>query len=106
MADIELVEGEQGYNLDITIRNKDGAAKDLSSFTGATLKIKTIDLLTEKLSKTLTILSPSTNGIVRWAIGATDIPVAGNYNAQIILTGASLTVKTIILSVVVGKKLD
>lgn len=102
MADLELVEGEFGDNYDIKIKNPDGTDAVLTSFTGATLKIKTKNHLTVKLTKTLSITSPN----VRWTIASGDTDFNGEYIAQVILTNASVTKKTKIMSVFITKKLD
>lgn len=106
MADIEFVEGDFGDNYDISIYKTDGTTADITGYTTATLKIKTLDLVTTKLTKTLTIVTP-TPALVRWVMASGDT----NYNtltdsltAQIELSAAGLDKRTYELSVYVARK--
>ena len=107
MADIEFLEGDFGDNYDISIYNSDGTTANITGYTVATLYIKTLDLVTTKLTKTLTITA-SNPAVVRWVMASGDT----DYNtlttpltAQIVFTAAGLNKKTFELSVYAARKL-
>lgn len=106
MSNLVLVEGETGDPIDFTITQQ-GLPKDLTAFTSASLIIRTEDEKTIVKTVTLTILSPFTDGKVRWAVLAVDIPSAGSYRGQIVLTGTGITRKTWPpMSISVGRRYD
>jgi hypothetical protein len=108
MADIEFIEGEFGDNYDMSLYNKDGTTADITSYTAATLYIKTTDLATIKLSKALTIVTASP-AKVRWVMASGDtsynsITPNPQLTAQIELTGTGLDKRTYELTVFVSRK--
>lgn len=107
MADLVLVIGESGHNIDFTIQSNSGAV-DCSAFDIKTLKIKTSDFVTESLSKTLAFVTDGTNGQLRWSVVSGNIPAtAGLYLGQIILTDTGVqTRKTQIFDIEVTRRLD
>ena len=107
MADLILVIGEEGQNIDFTVQNKNGVV-DISAFDTKTLKIKTSDFVTTSLTKTLTFVTDGTDGGARWSVLTGEIPTtAGLYIGQIILLDTStLTRKTQLFDIEVVRKLD
>ena len=107
MADLELVVGEQGFNVDFTIRDTAGTLVDISPFTTITLKIFPADFTAEDHSETLTQPGGGTDGVARWTVGSGDIPSSqGMYVAQIIMADATTTRKTRHMDFRVLRKLD
>jgi len=106
MSNLVLVEGEVGDPIDFTITEK-GLPKDLTAFDSGILVIRTDDEKTIVKTIILTILAPATSGKVRWNLLAVDIPAAGSYRGQIILTGTGITRKTWPpMSISVGRRYD
>ena len=107
MADLILVIGESGHNIDFTIQSNSGTV-DVSAFDTKTLIIKTSDFITTSLTKTLAFVTDGTNGQLRWSVIAGNIPTtSGMYLGQIILTDTGVqTRKTQIFDIEVVRKLD
>ena len=79
MADVLLVAGEDGFNVEITIFDGNtGAVKNLSGFTTLkNLDVKPTDYGAAVLAnKALTFKSDGVNGILLWSISA-DWPATG-----------------------------
>ena len=100
MADIILVAGEFGFNVEITIYDGDdptGGVKDLSTFTTRkNLDVKPSDYGAAVLAnKALTFKTDGTDGILLWNILSGDWPAtagtAGLYYGQVDMATASQT---------------
>ena len=105
MADLWLVIGESGFNVDFTVHDENGVM-DISDFDDVALFIKTSDFVTTSLTdKALT--QPGATGVARWAVLAGEVPTtAGSYFGQIILTDTGTTIrKTMLLDIQVETNL-
>lgn len=107
MADLILVIGESGHNIDFTIQSNSGVV-NCSDFDTRTLIIKTSDFITTSLTKSLAFVTDGTNGQLRWSVISGNIPTtAGMYFGQIIITDSGVqTRKTQIFDIQVVRKLD
>lgn len=85
MADLILVVGETGMNVDFTIIDKEtDLPLDLTVFDSITLNISLTDFVINNVTATLTIFGLAIDGVARWAV--TVVPItAGAYYAQIVL---------------------
>ncbi len=98
MADLELVEGEQGDAYDITVKDPVGNVIDLTliGITTITLFIAADDNFATP-TKTITGLTIQgvNNEIARWDISSGDVPAAGHYSGMLKMTdGSSIVRKT------------
>ncbi len=107
MADLVLVEGEEGFNIDFLVQNSDGIV-DISAFDSKVLTIKTTDYVTTSLTKTLTFATDGTDGKARWAVTSGNVPTGGTmYFGQINLTDTGTQIrKTFTIDIEVERKLD
>ncbi len=99
MADIELVEGEEGDVYQITIKDKDGNIIDLSS--KAITAVKMDIALPDNLANPIKTIPTSSfaiqgvsNEIAEWTVLSTEIPAAGNYLAMLTFTGVGIVRKS------------
>lgn len=88
MSDLVLVAGEFGFNIDITIIDKEtGSPADLTDYDANTLDVKPTDYGTAVLAGKALTKPAGTTGVLRWVIASTDWPstggVAGQYYAQV-----------------------
>jgi len=107
MADLVLVEGEEGFNIDFLVQNSDGVV-DISAFDSKTLTIKTTNYGTLVLTKTLMFATDGTDGLARWAVVTGNIPAGGTmYFGQIKLTDTGTQIrKTFTIDIEVERELD
>jgi len=92
----KYVQGDTGPQLRLTLTDEDtGTATDLTSAT-VKLHFKAAGAASVLYTKTLSILSPPTNGIavVNWTTGQLDYP-AGTYQGEIEITRGSGTIETL-----------
>jgi len=99
MADIELVEGEEGDVYQITIKDKDGNVIDLSSkgITAVKMDIALPDTLsvpTITVPTTSFAIAGASNEIAEWTVLGAEIPPAGNYLAMLTFTGVGIIRKS------------
>lgn len=87
-----VVMNDKGYTIYITINQKTGGVKDLTGYTGATLKIWAPGAITNYLTASMTIVSPPTLGQVSYTVTATDFPTVGAYKWIVTLL-SGVTVK-------------
>ena len=107
MAELELVIGEFGMNVDFpTIDDATNNPLDLTSVTATKLNISTTAFVFSK-SLTLTTLGDPLDGVSRWAVLSGDVPTpAGVYYGQLTFTtGGTILRKSVRLDIRVARTL-
>jgi hypothetical protein len=91
MPDLEIPCGDKGYAITFTCKDSAGAARNLSTFTGAKFKMwKSSSPATLLINASASITSPTT-GVVSYTLQATDTAFAsGSYVGEIELTASGV----------------
>lgn len=89
MAD--FVVGDSNSSLVATLFRRNGSLYDL---TGKTIKLKYRIGITSYSEKTMTILTPSTSGQVRYLFAAVDLANEGNMYAEVEILDGALVVSS------------
>ena len=94
-----IKQGDTGPALEVTLRDSDGTALDISGNLGVQFQMKPAEYvgndavgLTVDASATVV---DATNGIVKYVWGASDTTEVGDYSAEFVVTASDATVRTI-----------
>ena len=86
--------GSYGQTILVTLKDLDGAAQDVSAYTGTKTAIATSPDKTKVATATITFNASGTDGVITWTWASGDIDRPGNWELQIVLNSASARVKS------------
>jgi hypothetical protein len=99
---LRLSKGDYGINITYTIRDENGAARDISAATSIKLRIGRYGETNSIIEGTMVFTNDGKDGLVSYTILQTDLLTSGYYDAEILLMEANskLTAKMFTIQIV------